>query len=188
VAIVVKLVAAAAPEWHPAAAVPLDADISAVLRGLKDFAPKPWPQRFREMQAAGGRIEIANARVKQGDVIAVASGTLGLSPRGGLDGQVRLTVANLDKLIPALGLDRMFAPQPEPKGRVGAAMGQLDRISPSLGNIARQNAAPAMIAGLNFLGQQTELEGRRALILPLRFADGQVFLGPVPVGYTPPLF
>jgi hypothetical protein len=61
--IVVKLVQAAAREWHPAAGVPLDADITAVLRGLKDFAPKPWPQRFRELQAAGGRIEIAHARV-----------------------------------------------------------------------------------------------------------------------------
>src|SRR4029079_9206821 len=55
---VLKRAAAAAPSWHPAAATPANADVTAVLRGLKDFAPKPWPQRFRELQAAGGRIEI----------------------------------------------------------------------------------------------------------------------------------
>ena len=44
-----------APNLHPAAATPIDADVTAVLRGLNDFSPKPWPVRFREMQAAGGR-------------------------------------------------------------------------------------------------------------------------------------
>ena len=41
-----------APELHPLAATPLDADISATLRGLADFAPKPWPARFREIAGA----------------------------------------------------------------------------------------------------------------------------------------
>ena len=51
--IVLKLVAASAPSWHPAAATPVDADITAVLRGLKDFSPKPWPAAFPRI--AGGR-------------------------------------------------------------------------------------------------------------------------------------
>ncbi len=46
--------AASAEAIHPGAATPIDADITAVLRGLTDFAPKPWPVRFREIQAAGG--------------------------------------------------------------------------------------------------------------------------------------
>src|SRR5204863_8277532 len=96
--IALKLAAATAPYWHPAAAVPVDADITAVLRGLKDFSPKPWPERFRELQAAGGRIEFTNARVRQRDTIATATGSLGLSPAGRLDGQLNLTVANLDQL------------------------------------------------------------------------------------------
>ncbi len=50
---VLKLVAATAPYWHPAAATPIDADITAVLRGLKDFAPKPWPRALPRI--AGGR-------------------------------------------------------------------------------------------------------------------------------------
>jgi hypothetical protein len=185
--IVLKVTGGAAPTLHPAAAKPVDADITAVLRGLKDFSPKPWPARFRELQAAGGRIEVSNARLQQGDTIAVANGVLGISPRGRLDGQLRLTVANLENLLPALGLDRM-APQAASPNQMTSAFGALDRLSPGLGNIARQNAGPALVAGLSFIGQQTDLEGRRAVTLPLRFSDGAVSLGPIPLGQTAPLF
>ena len=51
-------------------AQPLDADILAVLHGMKDFAPKPLPVRLREWQAAGGRLEIQNARLAQGESLA----------------------------------------------------------------------------------------------------------------------
>lgn len=184
---VVKLVAASAQAWHPAAAVPIDADVTAVIKGLKDFAPKPWQQRLRELQAAGGRIEIVSARVQQRDTIAIANGTLGLSPSGRLDGQLRLTVANLDKFLPTLGLDQMLVQERAPQ-ELNNAFGALDRIMPGLGNVARQNAGPALIASLNMMGQPTELEGQRAVALPLRFDDGMVSLGPLKIGMTPPLY
>jgi hypothetical protein len=182
-----KLAAAAAPYWHSAAATPTDADIVFVLRGLKVFAPKPWPVRFRELQAADGRIEIKGARVQQGETLAVAEGALGLSPSGRLDGQLRLTVANLDKILPALGIDRLLSEQAKPN-RLNEAIGALDRIVPGLGNVARQNAGPAIVAGINLMGQPAELEGRRAVTLPLRFSNGAAFLGALPVGNVPPLF
>jgi hypothetical protein len=185
--IVLHLVAAMAPNWHPAAAKPVDADITAVLRGLKDFAPEPWPARLRELQAAGGRIDIAHARVRQGDTIAVAKGVLGLSPSGRLDGELQLTVANLEQFLPALELDRMVKQQNAPR-ELENAFGALDRIMPGLGNVARQNAGPMIVASINMMGQPTELEGQRAVILPLRFNDGAVSLGPVLIGLTPPLF
>jgi hypothetical protein len=184
---VLKLAAAAAPSWHPAAATPVDADVTAVLRGLKDFSPKPWPARFRELQAAGGRIEIRNARVQQRDTIAVANGMLSLSPAGRLDGQLRLTVANLDKLLPTLGLDQMLS-QEQASPQLNNAFGALDRIMPGLGNVARKNAGPAIVAGVSLMGQPTELEGKRAVLLPLRFDDGVVSLGPLKLGVTPSLF
>ena len=68
------------------------------------------------------------------------------------------------------------------------AIGALDRIAPGLGGIARQNAAPMLAMGLAFIGQPTELEGQRAYAIPLRFQDGMVFLGPLQVGQTPPLY
>src|SRR6185503_4765459 len=167
--------------WHSAAEAPTDADLTFVIRGLKDFAPKPWPERFRELQAADGRIEVKNARVQQGETIAIAEGALGLSPAGGLDGQLRLTVANLDKLLPALGLDRLLSQRGEPN-RLSNTLNALDRLVPGLGNLARQNAGPMIVAGVNLMGQQTELEGRRAVALPLRFNDGAGSLGPLPIG------
>jgi len=158
-----------------------------VLRGLKDFLPQPWPVRFRELQAVGGRIEIVNARVRQGETIAVANGVLGLTPAGRLDGQLNLTVANLEKFLPALGLDRMLAPETA-SPQLNNAFGALDRIMPGLGNVARKNAAPAIAASINMMGQPAELEGKRAVTLPLRFNDGAVSLGPLMFGFVPPLF
>ena len=183
-----KAVAASSNTIHPVAQTPFDADVTAVLKGLKDFAPKPLPARFRELQANNGRIEIVNARLKQGDTIGIASGTLGLSPSGRLDGQLRLTVANLEKILPALGLDKMLQQQQAQGGQIDKAIGALDRIAPGLGGIARQNAAPMLAMGLAFIGQPTELEGQRAYAIPLRFQDGMVFLGPLQVGQTPPLY
>ena len=185
--IVLKLAAGSAPSWHQAAVTPVDADITAVLRGLKDFLPQPWPVRFRELQAVGGRIEIVNARVRQGETIAVANGVLGLTPAGRLDGQLNLTVANLEKFLPALGLDRMLAPETA-SPQLNNAFGALDRIMPGLGNVARKNAAPAIAASINMMGQPAELEGKRAVTLPLRFNDGAVSLGPLMFGFVPPLF
>ena len=34
---------------------PIDADIAALLRGVRDVSPKPWPVRFKEWQERGGQ-------------------------------------------------------------------------------------------------------------------------------------
>lgn len=184
---VLQLAAATAPYWHPAAATPIDADITAVLRGLKDFSPKPWRTRFRELQAAGGRIEITKARLQQRDTIAVAKGALSLSPNGRLNGELRLTVANLESLMPTLGLDRMLS-QDRTSPKLNKTFNALDRIMPGLGNMARQNAGPMITAGITMMGEPTELEGKPAVTLPLRFDDGLASLGPLKIGMTPALF
>jgi hypothetical protein len=173
------LQSAVAPELHPAAKEPIDADVVAVLRGLKDFAPKPWSDRFREVQAANGQIEIVKARVQQEDVIAVGAGALALTSRGNLNGNLQVTVVNLDKVLKKFDLERVMT-----EGQVGATVNSLDRILPGLGNMVRQNA-PNLLASV---GQRTILEGKPAVALPLRFVDGAVYLGPIPVGRTPPLF
>ena len=73
------------------------------------------------------------------------------------------------------------------KGSVGTAIGRLDRIMPGLSQIARQNAASNIVASLGAIGKAT-LEGKPAVSVPLRFVDGQVLLGPFPVGRVAPLF
>jgi hypothetical protein len=182
---VLRLTSAIAPELHSFTTQPIDADITAKLYGLANFAPKPWPVRFREIQSHGGRIEISKARVQQGESIAVSAGTLGLTERGGLDGEIEVTIVGLEAIVKSLGvdIDRVMS-----RGKIGSAITALDRIVPGLGQIARQNAAPAAIVGLRAMGKQTTLEGKPATTLPLRFNDGQILLGPIPVGRVPPLF
>ena len=55
------------------------------------------------MQEAGGRIEVRALRIRQGDAVGVATGTLSLTPQGRLDGELQMTVAGLDKVLPSLG-------------------------------------------------------------------------------------
>jgi hypothetical protein len=184
---------------HPVLVEPFDADVRAVVSGLKDFSPKPWPERFREIQAAGGHVEIAQSRIQQGDLIATAAGTLGLSPNGGLEGELQMTVAGLEKVIAALGIEKMLedgVPQatldrvaPGVKTQdINNLMGALDRAIPGLGKVVKKNANIGVAAGINALGKEAELEGRKARTFPLRFVDGGVFLGPLKVAQTPPLF
>ncbi len=184
---------------HPLLTQPFDIDVRAMVSGLKDFAPKPWPERFREIQAAGGHIEILQSRIQQGDVIAVAAGKLGLSANGRLDGELQMTVAGIEKVIPALGIDKMLeqgVPQatldrvaPGVKTQdINNLFGALDRAIPGLGKVVKQNANIGVAAGVNALGTEAVLEGKKARTFPLRFADGAVFLGPLKVADLPPLF
>jgi hypothetical protein len=194
-----QLTQASAEPLHPALAEGFDMTAQARLSGLKDFRPKPWPERFREIQAANGRIEILQSRVQQGNLIAVASGSLGLTPDGMLDGELQMVVAGMDKIVPALGLDKILeqgAPQatldrlaPGLKAeQVDKAMGALDRLIPGLGNVVRQKAPVALGGIVAMLGQKTTLEGRPAQAFPLRFSEGAVYLGPIRFAQTPPLF
>jgi hypothetical protein len=175
---------AIAPSLHPALAQPINAGVTAVLRGLKDFAPKPWPARFREIQAADGSIDIKQARVQQGDIIAVGSGTLSLNAEGRLEGQLRVTMTGLEQFLATIGAQQRVQASPNMDKLVGA----LDRLAPGLGDVARQQAGANLSLGISLLGEQTTLEGKRAVTLPLRFSDGAVFLGPIPIGNTPALF
>jgi hypothetical protein len=156
--IVLRSTKLAAPVLGAMAAQPTDSDVDIVLRGLKDFAPKPWPDRFRELAQAGGRLEIRHARIAQGETLAVGSGTLTVREDGKLDGQLNVTVAGAEALI-----NEVLAAN---KKRLGFSMS----------------------IGLGLLGGGKTLEGRPAISLPLRLRDGHAYLGPVRVADVPPLF
>ncbi|WP_298257765.1 DUF2125 domain-containing protein [Bradyrhizobium sp.] len=196
---VLEIQAGSVQDVHPLLARPFAADIHAKLSGLKDLAPKPWPQRLRELQANGGHVEIVQSRIQQDDLIAVAAGTLELDAQGRIDGELQMTVAGIEKVIPALGIEKMLeqgVPQatldrvaPGVKSQdVTNLLGALDRAIPGLGKVVKQNANVGVAAGINALGKEATLEGKRARTFPLRFADGDVYLGPLKVGQVPPLF
>jgi hypothetical protein len=196
---VLELTGASLRDVHPVLTKPFDAVVHAMVHGLKDFTPKPWPVRFREMQAAGGRVEIMQSRIQQGDLIAIAAGSLGLTADGHLDGQLNMTATGFENVIPALGIEKMLeqgVPQdtldkvaPGVKTRdIDNLFGALDRAIPGLGKAVRENANVGVAAGLAAIGQEATLEGKKARSFPLRFVDGAVFVGSLKVAQTPPLF
>lgn len=137
---------------------PLDAEALAVLKGPADFSAKPLRTRLRAWQAAGGRLELKSARLAQADSLAVATGAVGLTPDGRLDGAINVTLAGLDRVATAL-----------------------------LGGGSTGRGSAGLLAGLALLGR-AELEGRPAIAVPLRFRDGRVFFGPIPIADTPAFY
>jgi hypothetical protein len=172
-----NLVQATMPTLHPVAAQLFDFSADTRLVGLRNFAPKPWAARFREIQQADGRIEVRNARVKQGDLLAVANGTLKLTPAGFLDGDLQVTATGVEKILPALGVEVLARSGGSRNERLGAALSFLDKMAPG-----------AVASAVSLLGEPAELEGRKATKMPLRFRDGVATLGPIKLGPTPSLF
>jgi hypothetical protein len=193
--IALRLAAGVAPEASPLTSEPFDADVTGVMRGLKDLRPKPIALRLREWQEAGGRLEITSARLKQGESIASAVGSIGLSQSGRLDGTLQVTVAGIEQLVSTIGLDRLLASR-RLDSVTGGTAGR-ERLAPALtaidrlitGGSARGRAeARLAAAGLSLLGEPTQLEGRKAIAMPLRVSDGTAYLGPLPLGQTGPLY
>src|SRR5690606_9449004 len=137
---------------------PFRAEATGILRGIHDLsAGQGVKQRLRAWQENGGRLEITGTRLQQGEAPATATGEIGLSSQGRLDGRFNLTMAGLEHVIQAI------------LGREKAGRG-----------------SASILTGLTLLGR-AELEGRRAIAVPLIFRDGRIYLGPVPVAQTTPL-
>ena len=187
-----QFTAARAPSFHPLLAEPLQGGIDTVMRGFKDFAPKPWPVLFRELQAAGGGIEIKSLRIARADAIVVGAGSLTINARGRLEGELQVTVAGIENIVPLLGVDKLIGQGVDRlTGGAGSptqGLGALDRLLPGLGGVVRESANVGLIETIKKMGEPTTLEKKPAVALPLRVADGIVYVGLIPVAEVPPLF
>jgi hypothetical protein len=187
-----KLTGATAPTLHPLTAAPIDVDFDAVLRGFKDLAPKSWADRFREMQAAGGGGEIKSLRFTHGDAIVVGSGSLSVNAHGKLDGVIRVAIVDLEHILPLLGIDRLIGQGLDRLAgadlSAGQGLGALDRLMPGLGAAVRETANASLIENIKKMGQPATVDNKPAVMLPLRFADGSIYLGMLRLGEAPPLF
>jgi len=189
---VLHLAAAQAPALHPLLAQPVEAEFDAVLRGFRDLSPKPWAERFREMQAAGGSIEIRVLRLVRPDAIVVGNGRLSVNAHGKLDGTISVAVAGIETIVPLLGIDQMIGRGLSRLSGSDSAstegLGALDRLVPGLGGAIRETANATVIDNLKKMGQPTEIDKKPAVVLPLRFVDGAISLGMLPLGQAPQLF
>jgi hypothetical protein len=185
VEVTLHLTNAAAPILHQALAQPISADLDAVLHGFKDLGPKPWADRFREMQAAGGGVEIKALRLTQGNAIVVGTGSLAINGNGKLNGVIRVAIADIEHIVPLIGVDRMIG---QGLDQLSGSEGTLDRLIPGLGNVIRDTANASLIDNIKKMGEPTSIDKQPAILLPLRFVDSSVYLGMLRVGEIPALF
>jgi hypothetical protein len=187
-----KFAAATAPRFHPLLAEPLTGEIDAVMRGFKDFSPKPWPALFREMQASGGGIEIRSLHVERADAVVVGNGTLSVNPHGKLDGELEVTVSGVENIVPLLGIDQLIGQGVDRlTGGTGSptqGLGMLDRLLPGLGGAVREGANSSVIESIKKMGKPAQIDNKPAIALPLRVEDGIIYVGVIPVGTVPALF
>jgi hypothetical protein len=180
-----NLKAASAPVLSPYARDPIDADVLAVLHGMKDFVVKPLPLLVREWQGRGGRFEIQSARIAQGEALATATGTLALTQAGRFDGTLQLNVVGLDKLLPAIAQQKGVSLSLD---RAAPALNAIDHAVPGLGARLAPQAQTLATGLLGLLGKPVEIEGKRGVSVPVRFTDGNASFGPIPLGQVPAAF
>lgn len=138
---------------------PLDVTVQGTVTAAADLRPMPVEQRMKAWAAAGGVARLDRLVLTTPTVAATASGQVSLDGQGRLNGKVDLGFAGVQDLITNL-----------------AKAGIISReFSPIVGALA-------------MAGRKTTVEGRQGVSFPLRFKDGVLQLGPVPVGIVPPLF
>lgn len=183
---------ATVPTVHPLLAEPLQGDVEVVLRGFNDVSPKPLAQRFREMQAAGGSIEIKSLRIERKDAIVVGAGKLTVNQGGRLDGVLQIGIYGIENIVPQLGIDKLIGQGIDrltgSSGQPGQGLAALDRLVPGLSGIVSAGASASVVDDLKKMGQPTQIDNKPAIALPLRFSDGSVYLGMIRVGEVPALF
>jgi hypothetical protein len=179
------LAGAAAPTFHALLAEPTEAELDAVVRGFKDLSPKPWAERFREMQAASGSVEIKSLRITQANSIVVGTGTLSAGANGKLNGLIRVAIVGIEHIVPRLGIDRLIG---QGLDQLSGGNGVLDRLVPGLSETIRETANASVVDNLKKMGQPTSVDNQPAIVLPLRFSDGAIYLGMLRIGEAPPLF
>jgi hypothetical protein len=189
--VTLHFVAAAAPSVHALLAQPVRGDVEIVVRGFKDLEQKPLAERFRELQADGGSIELKTLRLQRADAIVVGSGKITVNARGRLDGMLQVAVNGIDAIVPQLGIDRVIEQQVDQltgSGQAQQGLAALDRLVPGLSGVVRQGTNAALVDDVKKMGQPTQIDNKPAVALPLRLSDGTVYLGLIRVGDIPPLF
>lgn len=125
--------------------------------------PQPWPEAvtapaLARWQAAGGTLEVREARLIWDDFRLTLSGVLTLDPMLQPEGTLQARIAGVDRV-----LDWMA----------------------ETGQVTESNAR-AIRFGLQLISRMGE-DGRRIVVAPLVIGQGQIRLGPLPIATLPPI-
>ena len=87
--------------------------------------------------------------------------------------------------MPRLGIDRLIG---QGLDQLSGSNGGLDRLVPGLSEVIRDTANASVIDNLKKMGQPSSIDNQPAIVLPLRFSDGAIYLGMLRIGEAPSLF
>ena len=122
----------------------------------------------------------------------VGTGKLTVNEHGRLDGVLNVAVAGIENIVPLLGIDQLIGQGIDRltggSGSSDQGLNTLDRLLPGLGGVVREQTNSSVIDNIKKMGQPTEIDNKPAMALPLRVADGVIYVGIIPVGVVPALF
>jgi len=174
------------PEGDPITAQPFLADISAVLRNLPK-SPERLAVLLHNWQSRGGSLEVIEARIQQGDAVAMGTGQLRLNDAGRIEGV--LSVAATDtyqQLARTYSLDAKSGTRE--RERIAQSLLSDSRSqSRSLGTPETAQPADRRSADERYRPQTMQRQAEK-MEIPIRFVDGRVYLEFTPIGEIAPLF
>jgi hypothetical protein len=181
------------PEGGPITSRPFVADISATLHDVDNRTPQMFYARLRDWQSRGGRLEVAAARIQQGDALATGVGEIRLSDSGRVEGALRVSAAGLYQRLAQSYIRDGRSGARERERLAQSVLGGPKINTRSLGTPQSDQPAdqPAdREAGPRGERQRQQLMPQEVgnLEIPIRFMDGAVFLGSTGLGKIPPLF
>lgn len=138
---------------------PLDLTLQGNVSQVDDMRPMPVEQRLREWAMAGGTAKLDRFVVSTPQVTATAEGQVSATAQGLLNGSLKLGFAGLEDAMRGLA--------------------QSGALPEDLASI---------VGALAMVGSQGQVEGKKGVTFALGLKEGVLRLGPVPVGYVPPLF
>ncbi|WP_413989901.1 DUF2125 domain-containing protein [Labrys okinawensis] len=137
--------------------------LSATFRGTItriDLQPMPMEDRLRDWAENGGTLTITQAQLNRGPSSVKASGMVGLETSGHPSGDLVVALSGVPELADTL----------KQSGRVPASLTSLLGV------------------GLSMLGKPTNIDGKAAVEVPVKVANGKVNIGAFPAGKVPKLF
>ena len=94
--------------------------------------------------------------------------------------------------MPLLGVDQLIGQGIDHltggSGSSDQGFNALDRLMPGLSGVVRDQTNANLIDDIKKMGQPTDIDKKPAIALPLRVADGVIYVGIIPVGVVPGLF